>query len=297
MEASTPEDLDTLFRRALRYLEFGETVAAKDALKASVEIDPSYAPAWSKLGDVYVLLKDLNKGRECFRKAMELQPDWTEPIANLGLLEFSQEQYKEARNILKKYLALHGDDIETLVVLARSAFNLDDCKTVLSTTSRIIELDEDVYQAWEMRGLCHAKSSNFSSACVSLNMAIELNPSSISALNAVGDLCYESQNYTGAVDCFNPSLSKLKKQPKILFRLGTSLWFLERWKEAILHLEQYVELVPDDPAGWNNLGVALREKGEVVKALDCYRRALQLDSNCAAAKNNLETAMNKQVII
>ncbi len=296
MPDQSKEDPTSLFRRALRFQEFGESIAARDAFLAVIEIDPSFAKAWYALGQVYQALNDNENTRECYKKAITLEPDWTEPIVSLGMLEFSQGFYNEAKDTLCKYLELDGEDIKILVVLARAAFHLDDCKTVQKVTSYIIVKDEGISEAWEMRGICHAKKSKFSSALVALNMALELDPRSVVALNAVGNLCYEGTNYEGAVSFYEPSLSKRKSQSEILLRHGTSLWFLNRWSEAIPFLERYTELAPDDQVGWNNLGVALREKGDVTRALECYKRALKIDPQLEAALNNMETAMYKQMI-
>jgi tetratricopeptide (TPR) repeat protein len=290
------EEPDSILRRALRFSEFGEYAAARDVLKLAIQNDPLFVDGWLALGTIHEKLGEVDKARECYQQATSIKPDLTDPLAYLGQLEFSLKRYKETRLALKKYLELGGNNASILVILAQSAFHLDDCKTVLSTTSKIIDIDENVFEAWELRGLCHAKMSNMSSACVALNMALELNPSSVASLNTVGDLCYHSQNFSGAVDCYSSSLAKLKKQPEILLRYGTSLWLLDRWSEAIPVLEQYTILVPDDPVGWNNLGVALREKGEVVRALDCYKRALQINPDLHEPRNNIETATNKQVI-
>ena len=296
MQDKPQEDPEALFRRAMRYLEFGEATAARDTFLSVIEIDPSFAKAWNSLGIVYKDLEDIDKARECFSKASSLEPNWTEPLVNLGLLEFSQKSYKAAKDVLCKYMELGGKEIDILVILARSSFHLDDCKTVQKVTAFITSMDEGIYEAWEMRGFCHAKQSKFSSALVALNMALELDPRSITALNAVGDLCYDAANYEGAVSFYEPSLSKRKSQPKILLRHGTSLWFLDRWSDSIPFLESYTELSPDDPIGWNNLGVALREKGEVTRSIDCYKKALQIDPKLDAALNNMETAMYKQMI-
>ncbi|MFW9844863.1 MAG: tetratricopeptide repeat protein, partial [Candidatus Thorarchaeota archaeon] len=179
------ENLDSLFHSAKRFQEFGEFVAARDKLLEAVEIDPSFAKAWNLLGLVYRDIEDIENARDCFKKSSLIEQEWTDPIVNLGLLEFSQKSYKVAKDTLCKYMELDGKDIDILVVLARSAFQLDDCKTVQKVTSLIIELDEGIYEAWEMRGLCHAKNSKFPSALVALNMALELNPRSVTALNAV----------------------------------------------------------------------------------------------------------------
>jgi protein O-GlcNAc transferase len=297
MQENPSEDSSSLLRRALRFSEFGEFAAAKDVLETAIQTEPTFAEGWLTLGTIHDKLDEVEKARECFQQAASLNPDWTDPIVSLGKLEFKLKRYKEAKAVLLKYLELDGIDIDVLVLLAQSAFHLDDCKTVLSATSKIIDLDEGVFEAWELRGLCHAKQGNMSPACVALNMALELNPSSTTSLNGVGDMCYKSNNFVGAVDCYGPSLAKRKKQPEIMFRYGTSLWLLDRWSEAISVLEQYTTLVPNDPAGWNNLGVVLREKGEVVRALECYKRALQIDPDLEEPRKNLETAMNKQVIL
>ena len=297
MSDESQKDPDVLFRRGARYLEFGELTAARDTFLDVVRLNSSHSKAWNSLGLVYKSLKEIDSARDSYKKAISSDPAWTEPLVNLGFLEFSLKSYKETKDVLYKYLELGGDDVDALIILARSAFELDDCKTVQKVTSHICELDKEVYEAWEMRGLCYAKNSKFSAALVALNMALELDPRSLVALNAVGDLCYESTNYEGAVSFYEPSLSKRKNQPKVLLRHGTSLWFLDRWNEAIPFLEQYTKGVPDDPIGWNNLGVALREKGEVTRSIECYKRALDLDPNLEIAQKNLETAMNKQMIV
>jgi len=297
MQDPPSEEPESILRRALRFREFGEYAAARDVLKKAIQNNPTFAEGWLALGTIHEDLHEVDMARECYQKAESLKPDWTDPLSRLGQLEFSLMRYKEATLTLKKYLNLDGNDTSILVILAQSAFHIDDCKTVLTATSKIIDIDEGVFEAWELRGLCHAKMSNLSSACVALNMALELNPSSTVSLNTVGDLCYKSQNFSGAVDCYGPSLAKQIEQPEILFRYGTSLWLLDRWSEAIPVLEKYTALVPHDPAGWNNLGVALREKGEVVRAIDCYKKALHIKPDLNEPRNNLETAMNKQVIL
>ena len=297
MQDDAPLNPDSLLHRAMRFREFGEFDAAKDALLKVVEMNPSSAKAWFLLGEVYEDLDKLDKARECYTMASSKDTEWIDPLAYLGKLEFSQKKYKDAITTLKQYTELGGNDISILLILARSAFEIEDCKSVISVTSQITEINEDIYEVWELRGLCHARMANFSAALVCLNMALDLDPRSVTALNAVGDLCYESGNYEGAVSFYSPSVTKRKNQPKVLFRLGTALWFLDQWSNAILYLEQYTKLAPDDANGWNNLGVALREKGEVTRSMECYKRALHLNPNLEITKKNMNTAMNKEVIL
>ncbi|MDF1539925.1 MAG: tetratricopeptide repeat protein, partial [Candidatus Thorarchaeota archaeon] len=134
-------------------------------------------------------------------------------------------------------------------------------------------------------------------ACTSLNMAIDLHQGAISSANTVGDLTYELHNYTRSVEFYELSLKGNPDQPVPLFRMGTSLWQLEKWADAIPFFEKYVSLVPEDPSGWNNLGVVLREKGEVKRAIECYTKALEIDPSLEIVKKNMETAKDMQIIL
>jgi tetratricopeptide (TPR) repeat protein len=238
----------------------------------------------------------MNRARECFNEASKNDPSWPLPLEHLGLLEYSQEDFEASVTALKRYLEIGGKDLDVLLALMRAAYQGNDCSTVLSVTSAILENKEDLYEVWETRGLCQAKAEKFKAASVSLNMALDINPRSIEALNRVGDLCYEAANYVRALEFYGPSLAKDPEQPAILFRHATSLWFTGKWPQAIPLLEKYTERMPDDPKGWNNLGIALREKGLVARALECFSTALELDPGLEAPRKNMERAADKEAM-
>jgi protein O-GlcNAc transferase len=286
-----------LLKRGDRFLSFGEIEAAKEALKAAIAIDRESGPAWYLLGLANRDKGDTEEARKCLKEAVRLGQNWLEPLEVLGTLEASLNNNRDAVRYLKQYMQRGGDEMSTLLTLVRAAFESKDCKTVLAATSKIIEKDDESAEAWVMRGICQAHLDRFNAACTSLNVAISLNPASISALNTVGGLSYESGNYEVAADLYASSHALNADQPEVLFRLGVSLWFREKWSSSIPLFEKYVELVPNDPKGWNNLGVVLREKGEVKRALECYNRALQLDGSLEVVKRNLGTAKEKQVLV
>ena len=297
LHESVPENAGALLQKARHYIEFGETHAAVDSLQRAVEIDADFGDAWHLLATVLQQIGDADHARQCFKKAASLLSDRPEIWLQLGTLEFSQERYRDARAALKRYASLGGSDSDALLMLAKAAFRLADCDTVLLATAEVLKADENQYEAWELRGICQARKGRYNAAVMSLNMALELHPSSVYALNTVGDLCYEEENYERALDFYRSSLAAQWDQPRILFRVATSLWMIGRWQAAIPLFEEYVQLEPEDPRGWNNLGVALREKGEVKRAIECYQHALELDPDFEIAQRNIETAKNKQVAL
>ena len=296
MPESDESEVVSWYLRAVNYHKFGELFAAEDYLLRVLKADPTMVQAWIALGLVYQDMNRFDEARDSFKNAAKQKKGWDEPYKHLGLLEYSLGMLEEAIKALTKYMKVGGEDVGVLTSLVRVAFNMNDCTKVLELTSAVTEIDDDIAEIWEMRGICQARLERYNAACVSLNMALDINPESLRAINTVGDLCYEAKNYIRAVDFYEMSYEFDDGQPRILFRYGTSLWLLERWTEALPLLEKYTSLAPHDPKGWNNLGVVLREKGDVTRSTECYKRALEIDASLDVVKKNIETAKNMQVI-
>ena len=61
--------------------------------------------------------------------------------------------------------------------------------------------------------------------------------------------------------------------------------------EAVRFLTAAVALRPHSPGAHNNLGTALRGKGQLDAAIACYNKAIELDPKLAMAHNNLGNAL------
>jgi TPR repeat/Glycosyltransferase family 9 (heptosyltransferase) len=69
---------------------------------------------------------------------------------------------------------------------------------------------------------------------------------------------------------------------------------LRRNDEALAVLRRALEIAPDYAEAHNNLGNALRERGEFDGAEACYRRALELKPDYAEARHNLGNAFKSR---
>jgi len=61
-----------------------------------------------------------------------------------------------------------------------------------------------------------------------------------------------------------------------------------RWQEAVTINQSIIELFPTDIDAYNRLGRAYMELGEVAKAKDAYKRAIQHDPHNPIAQRNLQ---------
>ena len=67
-----------------------------------------------------------------------------------------------------------------------------------------------------------------------------------------------------------------------------------RHDKSIPLLRKALQLKPNYPEAHNNLGVALKEQGDLTAAIASYKKALQLKPNHPEAHNNLGTALKEQ---
>ncbi|WP_243668489.1 tetratricopeptide repeat protein [Methanoculleus chikugoensis] len=52
-------------------------------------------------------------------------------------------------------------------------------------------------------------------------------------------------------------------------------------EEALAAFDRLIEIVPNDPDAWNFKGLTLLETNKEVEALDCFERALEINSQLA----------------
>lgn len=81
--------------------------------------------------------------------------------------------------------------------------------------------------------------------------------------------------------------------PRALLK-GEKLIQEGKWEEAILTLQKATQLLPNNAQAWNHLGIAYHGNHQYELALKCYKSALWLDRNLAAARYNLGCLLLEQ---
>jgi arylsulfatase A-like enzyme/tetratricopeptide (TPR) repeat protein len=110
----------------------------------------------------------------------------------------------------------------------------------------------------------------------------------------VGQARIASANSYRAAGDFPQAIKELREgltyqdnDNQILALLGDTLSMMGRYREAVAVFESCVTINPENPANYNNLGLAYWNNGEVAKAEAAYQKALQQDSQFALTHANL----------
>ncbi len=99
------------------------------------------------------------------------------------------------------------------------------------------------------------------------------------------------EDFERALAEFDKALAIVPGEPTVEFNVGTALYRLQRYPEAIAHLRKAVDAAPEYFDAWGNLGVAQQKAGDLPAALGSYRRARALDPDAAWVRYNVSAVL------
>ena len=108
----------------------------------------------------------------------------------------------------------------------------------------------------------------------------------------VGDRLMAAGEYDLALRAYYRAAAENGTDATVLMAIGSASLALGRLGQAEDTLRGAVELMPDEPVAWNNLGVVLMEQGNYGEARQIFTRAFALDSGRSdAIRENLRLAI------
>ena len=110
----------------------------------------------------------------------------------------------------------------------------------------------------------------------------------------VGRRLMDAGEYQLALEAFTRAAGERGLDAEVLVSLGTANLALGRLNQSERLLRRATDEAPDWPEAWNNLGVALIERGKTAEAAGTFRKAFALDNGQSAAiRDNLRLALAK----
>lgn len=128
---------------ATGYFEQGQTSVALDQIKQALAADPSFGPAHSLRGLVYMRLNDPVLAEESFRRALQINPRDPDTLHNYGVFTCQQGRHAEAIQLFQRALTspLYGGQAKTLMMQGTCQLRMGQVTEAESSFSRAYELD------------------------------------------------------------------------------------------------------------------------------------------------------------
>ena len=221
----------------------------------------------------------LQDAERLYRAILQVQPNHPDANHNLGVLAVQMNQVAAGLPHFKA--ALEADP-------AREQYWLSYAEALLATGQAVEALN--VIQAEMQRGhntpAAQSLLQKAEAAVPNDNANVkEPTPAEINQLAAL----FDAGRYVELESRTRELIEQYPDSGFLWTALGTFL--RAQGKEALQAYQRAVELMPNDAEAHSNLGVTLKELGQLDNAVASYRRALELNPDYAEAHSNLGNAL------
>jgi tetratricopeptide (TPR) repeat protein len=253
----SPDALEKL--RALGYVAYRSPISP-EALAAGLP-DPK-----TRLWELNAILEagdafhsgNFPAGEALLAKVRESDPKLYIVPFMLGESALRQKNWAEGVNELQECLSLNPNFDQAMIGLARGLFDLGKIDEAKAWLDRALNFNPRNYRALYERGFMESKTDE-AAAIADMEKAVSIQPNLPSLRRDLGMLQFQRKNYA----------------------------------EAAKHLAKASELGIDDAPLYNFLGVSLSRTGQLQKAIQSYKQAINLDPNLAEAHLNLGFAYQR----
>ena len=145
------------------YFEQGQTTVALDHIKQALLADPTYGPAYSLRGLVYMRLNDNGLAEDSFRRGLQINPRDADILHNYGWFACQQGRQAEGVQLFKRALAvpLYAGQAKTLMMLGTCQLRVGQRDEAQASFARAYELDpSNAYVGYNLANLEFQRGEN-----------------------------------------------------------------------------------------------------------------------------------------
>jgi Tfp pilus assembly protein PilF len=279
------------------YEKLGEADKAIEQYKSGLKADRQNAFLHLGLASAYLKKNDIDKAAAELTLASQCDPDAPEPHAVLALLYFAQNKTDAAEReygiALEKASRLDPKNTTIYKNLAALYMERNDLAAAERTYKLIIELTPGDADAYFFLANVYDEQHKRGETVAYLKKTIELKPDYHPALNYLGYIYADGNtNLDEARRLIDRALELDPNNGAYIDSRGWLFFRLGRYTEAAKELERAVAII-QDPEIYDHLGDVYSRLKESAKALQSWKKSLELDPKREPVRKKLESEEKK----
>lgn len=274
--------------RAVELHASGDLAQALSELERAIAFNPQFTLAYLESGDIYLEMADYDRAERQFAMAVRTEPRnflaqyrHAQVLEHLGRLEESNRAYLRA-------LSIRPADFDANLGISIVLLQLGRTEQALPYGQRAVRAVPPSGRARMHLGNVYAAIDQHEEAIIEYQQAAELMdaPTPGLLLNMAESL-NQLERYAEMVGALD-QLVRLEPNAIAYERLGSGLFRLRRYDEALLAFQQSSELDPEHYPAFNGVAVcelnqylwsSKSDGGARERAVDAMRKSLRLDRN------------------
>lgn len=259
------------FNKGVDYVKRDSLQRAIDEFKNSILIDPSHTEGYKNVAYVNERMENFDGAVKAYEDVLQISPTDTVIMIHLGRLYMLTKQHEKTIELMDKVLALDPNNVDAI---SQKAMAYD----YMGQSDKAFEAYEDALARRpddpDLRfnfGRLYFMRDDYENAISQFDKVLELNPDDLeSNVNIANSYLSLAQNVlTKYREMTDKELAKVPEK-EIKEKKNQEK---EYYTKSIPYLEKAVQIKPDDPILWNNLGVAYVNAGMEEKGKNAFEKA------------------------
>ena len=280
--AVAQDDIQNLYAEAQAAKARGDAGDAIEKLQAILKLNPKLAPVFHNLGILFFEQGKFREASQAFAAGLQQDPTMSGSLVPLGISYYQMGQLGKAREVLEKAVSLNGEDPSAQLYLGRTIFDLGQQEAgaaVLQEASRQSPKDSRIlYELGQM----HLKM-----ATGILKKLENLDPDSYLVHLIHAQMMEGMENYEGALVQYKKAAAREPGLPYAHYNIGNVYWLMRKWDEAAAELKLEIAANPYDCLAYGQLGnILIKNHGDATQARSYVKKALDLCPNLSQARTD-----------
>lgn len=285
-----------LFLKGFYAIQVKNYGLAVELYKDAIETAPGFAPLYCVLGDIYLSTGYFEDAITEYKMAIWLDSFNIAAYRHLCRAYEEQGDYNQAIEIYNKLIAMAPNLPDLYSNLANIYYIKGEFDLAISNYQTAITLNPN--PSWtsviaQTMGFVYQENkSDPDSAISAYQTAYVLTPDDIDIYVNLGSAFYDKEDYQNALSIYRQALEFQPHNAKIHCNLGFLYWGKGDTDEAMKSYELAIKYDESYDIAYNNLGVIyLDDLGRVKKAIELFKKAVEVNPNYALAHFNLARAV------
>ncbi len=221
--------------------------------------------------------KDFGKAKELIDIALTEQADNTEILKLAGLVSVNLNLWSDARKYFETVVKFETEDATSWFYLASTYEKTGDFISAKNAYIKVIELRPEYFEAYKNLCVIILKSNNPQEAIKYAEKAKELDPEEYIYDFIIGTVYMKEKDFATAVTFLDQAYKKSPDNLGTLNALGTCNMVLGNEDDAIGYYQKVIDLYPQNPTAYFNLGSAYQIQQKHAEAIELFKKAVELD--------------------
>ena len=262
-----------------------------DVLKKS----PGNIRAHSHYGNALLESGLVDEAIRAYKNGIEIMPDYAQLHVNLGTAYLKQKQFKEAIDSFNRAIKLSPDLFEAYFDLGLTYTDYyPDSKEAIRALQTAVNLNPSSVTAHNKLGEALFKDGQIEKAISEFKTATEIKPYDEGSYNNLGVAFLNLRQFEKAAEEFEVAVKLNPNNSEAHYNLGVAYLNQRLFEKALNEFQTTINLKPDYAEAHNNIGIIYAMQGHSEKAIDEFKTALNIKPDFADALRNLKFILSKR---